>query len=84
MRVADDGSRLVARLEHVADNLSAGHRETPQRFIPVARHAAEDAWRRLALVRFLLADVLSEASEEGEHSAAALALLARFASAVGI
>lgn len=83
MRVADDGTRLAARLERVADNLAAGRRETPQRFIPVARYAAEDAQRRLALVRFLLADALAEAPEEGEHSAAALTLLARIASAVG-
>jgi hypothetical protein len=83
MRVADDGSRLAARLERVAENLAAGRRETPQRFIPVARHAAEDARLRLALVRFLLADALTEAAEEGEHSAMALALLARIAEAVG-
>ncbi|MBY0333208.1 MAG: hypothetical protein K2X49_21305 [Acetobacteraceae bacterium] len=63
--------------------MAAGRRETPQRFIPVARHAAEDARRRLALTRFLLADALTEAAEEGEHSATALALLARIAAAVG-
>jgi hypothetical protein len=84
MRVADDGSRLAARLERMADNLAAGRRETPQRLIPVARHAAEDARRRLALLRFLLADALTEATEEGEHSATALALLARIAEAVGM
>ncbi len=84
MRVADDGSRLAARLEQVADNLAGGRRETPQRFIPVARFATEDARRRLALVRFLVADALAEAADEGEHSAAALALLARTAAAVGM
>ena len=84
MRAADDGSRLAARLDRVADNLAAGRRETPQRFIPVARHGAEDAERRLALVRFLLADALAYAAEEGEHAATALALLARLADAVGV
>ena len=83
MHVADDGSRLAARLDRVADNLAAGRRETPQRFIPVARHGAEDPRRLLALVRFLLADALAEAAEEGDHSATALALLARIAGAVG-
>ncbi|MCB4825132.1 hypothetical protein [Roseicella aerolata] len=67
----------------MADNLAAGRRETPQRFIPVARHAAEDGRRRLALVRLLLSDALTEACEEGEYSATALALLARVAAAVG-
>ncbi len=49
----------------------------------MARHAAEDGRRRLALVRFLLSDALTEACEEGAYSATALTLLARIAAAVG-
>lgn len=73
----------MARLLWVADNLAAGRRETPQRFIPVAVHAARRGVAgRTALLRFLLADTLAEAESDGGCCPGVLDLLRRTSAAV--
>jgi hypothetical protein len=73
---------LAARLDAVAENLRLGRRETPQRFIPLARACIAEPAKADGLVRFLVNDVLAEAVADESCAAAVRELLDRVRCAV--
>ncbi|MBR0682855.1 hypothetical protein GXW74_20345 [Roseomonas eburnea] len=73
---------IAARLDAVAENLRQGRRETPQRFIPLARACIAEPARSDDLVRFLIDDVAAEAAADASCTPAVRALVDRMLCAV--
>jgi hypothetical protein len=73
---------VAARLDAVAENLRQGRRETPQRFIPLARACIAEPARSDDLVRFLVNDVLAEAAADESCTPAVRELVDRMRCAV--
>ncbi|QYU69426.1 hypothetical protein J4558_04585 [Leptolyngbya sp. 15MV] len=73
---------VAARLDAVAENLRQGRRETPQRFIPLARACIAEPAKSDDLVRFPDNDVLAEAAAEESCTPAVRELVDRMRCAV--
>jgi hypothetical protein len=73
---------IAARLDAVAENLRQGRRETPQRFVPLARACIAEPAKSDDLVRFLVNDVLVEAAADASCTPAVRELVDRMRCAV--
>lgn len=73
---------LSTRLDAVAESLGHGGRETPQRFIPLARACIAESAKADDLVRFLVSDVMGEAAADESCPPGVRDLLGRLRSAV--